>query len=417
MTGQATSQDPNQNSDVGDLKLAKYNALILGATVAFTGSMAPVAVATGGLAGHYLLEEDKSWATLPVMGFNVGTALGAFLAAFLMRRVGRRTGFIAGACLGMLGCTLATLALLNGMFVLLALGLVFIGNGMAFSNQYRFAAADGAPASFKPQAIAWVAMGGIFAAVIGPQMAIRMGNFFDPIPFAGSFMGIVPVLLIGICILTFLRMPSDNEVLQTGEGHDERPLREIATQPKFMVALMCGVVTFAMMTFMMTGTPIAMMLCGFSPEQSTLGIQWHVLAMYGPSFFTGKLITRFGADRVTASGLVIMIICAMVGFSGIELWNFWLALVLLGIGWNFGFIGATSMVTMCYRPSEKNKVQGFHDGTLFTLVALSSLASGQVLNAWGWHVLTGILWPVCGVCLIILLVHSAKVRRDIALAH
>ena len=178
-----------------------------------------------------------------------------------------------------------------------------------------------------------------------------------------------------------------------------------------MVAMMCGVVAFAMMTFMMTGTPIAMMICGFSPDQSTLGIQWHVLAMYGPSFFTGKLITRYGADRITATGLVIMIICAFIGFMGIELWNFWLALVLLGIGWNFGFIGATSMVSVSYRPSEKNKVQGFHDGLLFSLVALSSLAAGQVLNYWGWQVLTAILWPVCGLALIVLLVHSIKERR------
>ncbi|MEP2978014.1 MAG: MFS transporter [Lentilitoribacter sp.] len=404
------SNAPAQPKD--ELALAKYNAAILGATVAFTGSMAPVAVATGGLAGHYLLDEDKSWATLPVMGFNVGTALGAFLAAFLMRRVGRRTGFIAGACLGMLGCALATLALLNGLFVLLALGLVFIGNGMAFSNQYRFAAADGAPKAFKPQAISWVAMGGIFAAVIGPQIAIQMGGFFDPIPFAGSFLGIIPVLLIGIFILSFLRIPSENnKPVPTGEDQSERPLKEIITQPKFMVAMMCGIVSFAMMTFMMTGTPIAMMICGFSPDQSTLGIQWHVLAMYGPSFFTGKLITRYGADRVTATGLVIMIICAFIGFMGIELWNFWLALVLLGIGWNFGFIGATSMVSVSYRQSEKNKVQGFHDGLLFSLVALSSLAAGQVLNYWGWQVLTAILWPVCGLALIVLLVHSAKQRR------
>ena len=156
---------------------------------------------------------------------------------------------------------------------------------------------------------------------------------------------------------------------------------------------------------------IAMMICGFSPDQSTLGIQWHVLAMYGPSFFTGKLITRYGADRITATGLVIMIICAFIGFMGIELWNFWLALVLLGIGWNFGFIGATSMVSVSYRPSEKNKVHGFYAGLLFSLVALSSLAAGQVLNYWGWQVLTAILWPVCGLALIVLLVHSIKERR------
>ncbi|MEW7007598.1 MFS transporter [Lentilitoribacter sp. EG35] len=407
----------NTQTDAADaLSLAKYNTLILSATIAFTGALAPVAVATGGLAGHYLLDEDKSWATLPVMGFNVGAALGAFLAAFIMKRVGRRTGFITGAVIGMVGAISATMAILNGSFIFLTVGLVLIGIGMAYSNQYRFAAADGSPPAFKPQAIAWVAMGGIFAAVIGPQVAIQGRTFFDPIPFAGSFAGIIPVLLIGIFILTFLRIPNDNLVASTVAGEQARPLKEIITQPKFMVALFSGVVSFAMMTFMMTGAPIAMMFCGFSPDDSTLGIQWHVLAMYGPSFFTGKFISRFGAERVTAFGLLIMIVGAAVGFVGIELWNFWIALILLGVGWNFGFIGATSMVTGCYRHSEKNKVQGFHDGVLFTLVAMASLASGQVLNIWGWHVLTGILWPVCGLAILLLYIQSSRERRMAASA-
>ena len=208
---------------------------------------------------------------------------------------------------------------------------------MAYSNQYRFAAADGAPLAFKPQAISWVAMGGIFAAVIGPQVAIHGRAFFDPIPFAGSFAGIVPVLLIGIFILTFLRIPDDNPTASKIHGEEARPLKQIITQPKFLVAFFCGVVSFAMMTFMMTGAPIAMMFCGFTPDDSTLGIQWHVLAMYGPSFFTGKFISRFGANRVTACGLFIMIAGAVIGFIGIELWNFWTALILLGVGWNFWF--------------------------------------------------------------------------------
>lgn len=405
-----------QTDSTDTLSLAKYNTLILGATIAFTGAVAPVAVATGGLAGHHLLDEDKSWATLPVMGFNVGAALGAFFAAFVMKRVGRRTGFIMGAVLGMLGATFATLAILNGSFIVLTIGLVLIGVAAAHSNQYRFAAADGSPSSFKPQAISWVAMGGIFAAVIGPQVAIQGRMFFDPIPFAGSFAGIVPVLLIGIFILTFLRIPDDKPVTHPAAGEEARPLKEIVTQPKFMVALFCGVVSFAMMTFMMTGTPIAMMFCGFTADDSTLGIQWHVLAMYGPSFFTGKFISRFGADRVTAFGLLIMIFGAVIGFIGIELWNFWIALILLGVGWNFGFIGATSMVTTCYRHSEKNKVQGFHDGVLFTLVAMASLASGQVLNYWGWQALTGILWPVCGLAILVLIIQSSRERRMAASA-
>lgn len=405
--------DTHKDADEA-LSLAKYNALILGATIAFTGAIAPVAIATGGLAGHFLLNEDKSWATLPVMGFNVGMALGAFLAASIMKRVGRRAGFILGAVTGMVGATSATLAILNGSFLLLTIGLVLIGVGMAYSNQYRFAAADGSPPVFKPHAIAWVAMGGIFAAVIGPQVAIQGRTFFDPIPFAGSFAGIVPVMLIGIFILTFLHIPHDSPVVSKVVGEEARPLREIVTQPKFMVALFCGVVSFAMMTFMMTGTPIAMMLCGFTPDDSTLGIQWHVLAMYGPSFFTGKFIARFGSHRVTGFGLFIMIIGAVVGFIGIELWNFWIALILLGVGWNFGFIGATSLVTTCYRHSEKNKVQGFHDGVLFTLVATASLASGQVLNIWGWQALTGILWPVCALAIILLFIQSARERRIVA---
>lgn len=401
------------NEDTGALALAKRNAFVLGAAGSFITAVAPVAIATGGLAGHYLLGEDKSWATLPLMIFYAGTSLGAFFAAWLMRRTGRKVGFITGAFLAIFGCALATIALLSLGFYVLSVGMFFIGMALAFSNQFRFAAADGSPPSFKAQAISWVAVGGIFAAVIGPQVAIGMREFFDPIPFAGSFAGIVPVLLVGIVILTFLRRTADDQPRPKGEvAEDERPLKEIIKQPKFIVALACGVVSFAMMTFMMTGTPIAMMICGFGPDQSTLGIQWHVLAMYGPSFFTGLLIKRFGADRVTASGLVIMLICAGVGFAGIELWNFWLALILLGFGWNFGFIGATAMVTSTYRPSEKNKIQGVHDGILFTLVALASLASGQVLNFWGWYVLVGIMWPVCGACLIMLLIYSAKVRQD-----
>lgn len=383
--------------------LARRNALLLSGAQAFGGSAAPIAISMGGLAGFYLLGADKSLATAPVTGFNLGVAVGALPAAWLMRQIGRRYGFLSGMAMTAFGGIVAAIALFRHEFWLFALGMAFIGLGGSFVQQYRFAAADGSPTNFKAQAISWVLAGGVFAAIIGPQTVIYTRELFDPVMFAGSFVALVPLAVITMSILWFLRIPNDTRPGE--EGHDDtpaRPLGEIISQPRFITAMICGVGAYALMTFMMTGAPLAMVGCGFSPELATLGIQWHVMAMFAPSFFTGKLIARFGRDTITAAGLVILLGCAIVAHMGIELWNFWLALVLLGIGWNFGFIGATTMVTMTYRPSEKNKVQGFHDVTLFGIVAFSSLMSGKVLNAWGWDALNSLFWPVALFCLLAL---------------
>jgi predicted MFS family arabinose efflux permease len=329
--------------------------------------------------------------------------IGALPAAWLMRQIGRRYGFLSGMVMTALGGIISAIALFRHDFWLFAIGMIFIGLGGSFVQQYRFAAADGSPTNFKAQAISWVLAGGVFAAIIGPQTVIFTRELFDPVMFAGSFVALVPLALITMSILWFLRIPNDTK--PGDAGHDEtpaRPLLEIISQSRFITAMICGVGSYALMTFMMTGAPLAMVGCGFSPELATLGIQWHVMAMFAPSFFTGKLIARFGRDTITAAGLVILLGCAIVAHMGIELWNFWLALVLLGVGWNFGFIGATTMVTMTYRPSEKNKVQGFHDVTLFGIVAFSSLMSGKVLNAWGWDALNSLFWPVALFCLLAL---------------
>lgn len=396
----------------GALALARRNALLLSASQAVSGSVPLIAISMGGLAGSYLLAEDKSLATAPVTGFNIGLALGALPAAWLMRRIGRRYGFMSGSIALSFGGLIAAIALFRSDFVLFALGMLILGMGASFTQQYRFAAADGSPASFKPHAIAWVLAGGIFASVIGSQTVIYTREFFAPTMFAGSFAAILPLAAVAACILWFLRIPDDTK---PGEvGHDDtpaRPLWQIISQRRFITAMVCAVGSYGLMSFMMTGAPLAMVGCGFSPDLATLGIQWHVMGMYAPSFFTGRLIAKFGSDKITASGLLILLFCALIASLGIELWNFWGALILLGIGWNFGFIGATAMVTAAYRPSEKNKVQGFHDVTLFGLVAMSSLLSGAVLNNWGWGAFSLVVLPVALACLAVLAMQMLADRR------
>ncbi|WP_159586292.1 MFS transporter [Chelativorans xinjiangense] len=389
-------------SDEALYREAKRTALILAAAQAIVGASAPIAISMGGLAGSYLLGADKSLATAPVTGFNVGVALAALPAAMLMRAIGRRYGLVAGAGANALGGAVAAFALFQADFWLFAFGMLLVGAGTAFTQQYRFAAVDNAPADFKPRAIAWVLSGGIFSAVIGPQTAIHTREMFAPVMFAGAFVGIIGLAAIGALILSLLRLPKDAPSAALDDHQPARPLLEIMSQPRFIVALLCGVSAFALMSFVMTGAPLAMVGCGFSPDEATLGISWHVLAMFAPSFFTGRLIARFGKERIVATGLALLIGCGVVALSGIELWQFWLALILLGVGWNFGFIGATAMVADCYHLSEKNKVQGVHDLVLFSTVAFASLMSGRVYNAFGWEMLNWVIFPVAGAGLLVL---------------
>ena len=384
-----------------DLTATKRQTLVFAASQAILGSVAPIAISMGAFAGVYLLGPDKSLATAPVTGFNVGVALGALPAAWVIKTAGQKHGFMIGALISMLGGALATLALFQYSFIFFIAALACLGMGGAFTQQIRFAAADNAPAIFKAQAISWVLGGGIVSAVLGPQMVIATSNMFLPIQFAGAYASIILFGLVGFCILTQLRMlpVTKLEVSASLPAPGARPLMEIIKQPRFIVALICSVGSYSLMSFVMTGAPLAMVGCGFSHNEATLGIQWHVLAMFGPSFFTGKLIARFGKETIVASGLVILIACALVALSGIHLWQFFTALILLGLGWNFGFIGATSMVTDCYRPQEKGAVQGFHDFVLFSSVALSSLFSGKIFFVWGWNMVNYVIFPVTILCL------------------
>ena len=381
---------------------ARRTALILAASQAIIGSAAPIAISLGALAGQYLLGPDKSLATAPITGFNLGVALGALPAAAVIRRLGQRGGFMTGTIVTALGGFVATLALFNPSFWLFAFGLLVIGVGGAFVQQFRFAAADNAPPEFKARAISFVLAGGIVTAILGPQIVIFTRESFAPVMFAGSFASILVLAAVGAVILSFLRIAPKAIGRTATEDGDARPLAEIVTQPRFVAALFCAVGSYALMSFVMTGAPLAMVGCGLSTDDATLGISWHVMAMFAPSFFTGSLIHRFGAERIVAAGLVLLIGCAVVALSGLALWQFWTALILLGLGWNFGFIGATSMVAASYRPSEKGKVQGFHDFVLFGSVAFASLMSGAVYNAWGWEMLNWLVFPVTALCFVAL---------------
>ncbi len=395
----------------GDLyREAKRTALILAVSQAVVGSAAPIAISMGGLAGFYLLGSDKSLATAPVTGFNIGVAVGALPAAALTRAIGRRNSLMSGGLVTACGGFVAALALFQADFWLFALGLLLVGMGNAFLQQYRFAAADNAPADFKARAISWVLGGGVFAAIIGPQIVIHTRDLFAPIMFAGAFASLIVIGLVGSVVLSFLRASKDAPSAKLDDHQPARPLLVIMMQPRFLVALLCGVASYALMSFVMTGAPLAMVGCGFTPDEATLGISWHVMAMFAPSFVTGRLIARFGKETIVATGLLLLIGCAVVALSGIALWQFWTALILLGVGWNFGFIGATAMVADCYHASEKSGVQGVHDFILFSTTAFASLMSGQIYNAYGWDMLAIVVLPVSILCLVALGVQAVRRR-------
>jgi MFS family permease len=389
------------------MRAARRNVALLAATQAIVGAAAPLSISIGSLAGYQLLGDDKSLATAPITAFNIGTACGGAVIALLSRLLDRRYAFILGCLIGAGGGAFAAISLFRGSFWLFALSLLMIGTSAGFTQKIRFAAADASPSSYKPRAISWILGAGVVSAVLGPQIVIWAKDWFAPVIFAGAFVAMIPLCLASIGILAFLKLPAMKSAAHSGEP--ARPLREIVLTQRFLTGMICGIGIYALMVFVMTGAPLAMVIgCGFPTGMATLGIQWHVLAMFGPSFVTGALISRFGAERIVAAGLLTMMGCAVIAHLGIELWNFWGALVLLGIGWNFGFIGSTAIVASSYRPHEADKVQGFHDIVLFGTVALSSFSSGKVFVTWGWSFINMVIWPVTVICLLLVVALLTK---------
>jgi MFS family permease len=379
-------------------QLARHNARVLAVAQSLGGASPAIVVSLGGLVGQ-TLADDKSFATLPVSLLQLGLASGTIPAALLMRQVGRRTGYVVGALIGILAGCVAAYGIASAVFSVFCLGTFLAGWFGSFVQSYRFAAIDAASDAFKARAISWVMLGGLAAGIIGPQTVIWTRDTLSGAPFAASFLGQAGLALATIPVIALLR-PTP---VVAGWNAGGRPLGTILRQRRFVAAVTAGLVSYGLMSFLMTAAPIAMVGCGHSVGDAALGIQWHILGMFGPSFFTGRLIERFGKERVTAAGLGLIGLAAAVGLSGLGLAHFWVALVLLGLGWNFGFVGATALVTECYRPEERAKVQAANDFLVFGAVAVASFSSGSLLNGGGWTLVNALVFPPLGVALALLL--------------
>jgi MFS family permease len=376
---------------------SRRNALVLAVAQAFYGSAITAIAVTSGLVGSQLAP-SAAWATLPMSMTIVGTAVTTFPISLMMRRVGRRTGFVLCALAGAAGAFIGAYAIFVRSFELFLLGCLVSGIYQASASYYRFAAADTASPAFRPKAISWVMTGGIVAALVGTFMVMATTNLFAPVTFAGTWVAMAVLSLVGAAILLFIDIP----LTQKHDAPSGRPLGVIARQPRYIVAAMTAMLAFGIMVLVMTATPVAMLGCGFSVKDSSWVIQWHALAMFVPSFFTGSLIQRFGAEKVSAIGMLLLVGAAVSGLMGIHFENFAIGLILLGLGWNFGYIGGTSMLTETYEPEEKNKAQGLNDFLVFTTTAITSLMAGKLLAWFGWEGVNYAVFPMVVLALVMI---------------
>ena len=360
----------------------------------FLTSMSAV-VAASALIGHGLAE-TKVLATLPIGIQFVMTMAATVPASLLMKRIGRRDGFTVGATIGLAGALFALWAIMDGSFTLFCVGLGLIGGANGFAQYYRFAAADAASEAFKSRAISLVLAGGVIASV-GPLMADWSKDLFAPIAFAGVFVAVAVLYVVTLVVLRFITIPPPDAEERSNTG---RPLRAIMRQPIFIVAVLGSVVGYAMMSLLMTATPLAMKFNGYGFSDSAQTIQWHVLGMFAPSFVTGHLIRRFGTIRIMAVGALLIALCAAINLQGLALINFALGSILLGVGWNFLFTGGTTLVTEIHSPAEKAKTQAAHDFTVFSGVAVAALLSGVVHEAVGWQSMNYALLPFLALVLV-----------------
>ena len=373
---------------------ARKNATVLAVAQALYGAVTTALVVTAGLTGVQLAP-DPSLATLPMSMMIIGTAATTFPISLMMKRVGRRTGFVACALGGMCGGLLGAYAIFERDFLLFLAGAFLIGIYQASASYYRFAAADLASPAFRPKAISWVLTGGIVAALFGTLLVMGTADLLAPVTFAGTWLAMAVLALAAALILLAVDIPYKEEI-STATG---RPLSVIASQPRYIVAAITGMLSYGIMMLVMTATPVAMLGCGFSVQDSSWVIQWHALAMFVPSFFTGSLITRFGAARISAIGMLLLVGAAIAGLSGIHFSNFAVGLILLGLGWNFGFIGGTTLLTTTYEPAERNKAQGLNDFLVFGTTALTSLSAGKLLAGLGWNAVNYAVFPMVAVAL------------------
>ena len=375
--------------------IGRRNVLLLAFSQAATLSAIVMSMTLAAILGGNLAP-DKGWATLPIAAMVVGTAIVSLPAALLMRRHGRRAGFQIGAALGISGSLLSALALHRGSFVIFVIGHLLLGGYQGFGNYYRFAAVEATGAAHASQAISWVVAGGVVAAFVGPQLGQWGRDWFAQDVFAGSYVAQGALGVVALALLSQVHLPA---VAVAAEGV-ARPMREILKQPALRASILCVAVGYAVMIMVMTATPLAILGCGLPGSSVTSVIQWHVVGMFAPSFFTGTLVKRFGAPRIMQIGFVLLLGHVGIALLGTEVLHFLSALILLGVGWNFAFIGGTALLTQSYRPAEQLKVQAVNEFAVFGLVALASLSAGWLYDRFGWIALNLAVAPLLIVALL-----------------
>ena len=366
----------------------RKNIALLSACQALLFINSVTLIAISGLAG-YALAADKGLATLPVTAQVIGSALATIPASLIMQRIGRRAGFQIGGGFGLIGGAISTLAIALSNFWLLCFGTLIVGVYGAFGLYYRFAAADSASKEFKSKAISLVLAGGLVGGLVGPALSKWTRDLAQP-EFLASYASLMVFSLISMAILSQLQIPWVKEDEATAPP---RALGNIMAQPTFIVAVTLSAIGYGVMSLLMTATPLAMGFASHPYSSAATVISWHVIAMFGPSLITGSLIKRFGLLSVMLAGVAIMFACVPAALSGITVTHFWLALVLLGVGWNFMYVGGTTLLTDAYRPSEKAKTQGVHDFLVFGVSIVSSFSSGLLLESNGWQMLNYVAIP------------------------
>ncbi|WP_084115330.1 MFS transporter [Paracoccus sphaerophysae] len=345
------------------------------------GAQISMVFITAGLAGA-MIAPSRCLATLPISMVTLGSALSARFLSGFMARHGRRAGFTLACIIAAIGAAIAFIGLQTASFVLFTAGCTLIGAYMSAQGFHRFAAADTAPEALQPRMISLVQAGGLFSALAGPIMA-RTTAESSALPFAMTFAAIIVLNMIGPLLYALLRIPVLPQASHSAAAPRGRSLRELLRTPEIAVAMICAMVAYALMNLVMTSTPLAMVGCGYDTGDAANVVSAHIVAMFAPAFFTGHLITRFGARRVVAAGLLILAVAGGVALTGVELDRFYLALILLGVGWNFGIIGATAMLTAAHRPEERGRIQGVNDAVVFGGVFLASLSSGGLMGCAG----------------------------------
>jgi MFS family permease len=368
---------------------ARRNLIVLAACQALLFATNSTLIAVAGLAG-FVLASDKSLATFTVTAWVLGTALATVPMSLLMKHIGRRGGFVVGTLVAALGAVLAGIAIHLGSFWLLCAAMIAFGVYNASAQFYRFTAADSAPADSKATAISLVLAGGLVGGLVGPEISKLTVDLFQE-QFLGTYLSLLVYFALVLAILTALRVQPPSEAERQAVG---RPLGQIAAQPAFAVAVLGAALGFGVMNFLMVATPIAMSAHGHHYGDAAFVIQSHVIAMFAPSFFTGALIKRFGVLSVMLAGVVALACCIVVALADVSVAHFWLALVLLGIGWNFLYIGGTTLLTETYGPAERNKTQGLNDLIVYTTQAVTSLASGWMLSHGGWTIVNYLAVPL-----------------------